>query len=309
MSRQLKIEQQILIRQLHKLGWSQRQIENETGIRRETVSKYIREPFVETEEPTEIEQKASVVQKTNSVPKNPLEEVSALSKSLSSSFHQTILEAVQKGLSAQSIYQDLVHIGFKGSYTSVQRYVRKLRSPEPNVFARIHTAPGEEAQVDFGQGAPTLKDGKYVRPWLFTMVLSYSRMIYTEVVWHQDVETFLKCHENAFSNFGGVPGVIRIDNLKSGVLAAHMFEPSLNPAYADFASYCGFTPLPCLPATPQHKGKVEAGVKYAQDNALKGKLFNSLDEQNAHLRRWGKEIANLRIHGTTKRKPMRGGRF
>lgn len=217
-------------------------------------------------------------------------------------YDEIIREKLRHDLTAQRIYQDLVtDYDFPHGYDSIKRYVRKLKKKTPKVFARIHTTPGEEAQVDFGQAAPTLKNSRYVRPWLFKMVLSFSRHSYEEVVWTQDVETFIRCHEHAFEAFGGVPKLLRLDNLKSGVLQAHLYEPELNPLYAAFAKHAGFVPLPCLPRKPEHKGKTESGVGYTKDNALKGLKFESLQAQNAHLRNWNKRWARTRIHGTTKK--------
>jgi transposase len=103
------------------------------------------------------------------------------------------------------------------------------------------------------------------------MTLSNSRKSYQEVVWKQDVERFLCCHERVFQFFGGVPKIIKIDNLKSGVLKAHLYEPELNPNYLPFSQHFGFVPLPCQVRTPQHKGKVESNIKCVQNNALQGK--------------------------------------
>jgi transposase len=224
------------------------------------------------------------------------------SKSQATPYLDVINDKLEKGQNARSIYQDLVIANnYTGSYDSVKRFVRKLKQNSPKLFARIETPPGEEAQVDFGEGAPTLKNDRFYKPWLFVMILSNSRMSYQEIVWKQDVETFLTCHENAFEFFGGVPKTVKLDNLKSGVLKAHLYEPELNPNYLAFSQHYSFVPLPCKVGTPQHKGKVESGVKYTQNNALKGKQFNSLEEQNAYLRKWNKTWASTRIHGTTKR--------
>ena len=133
------------------------------------------------------------------------------------------------------------------------------------------------------------------------MTLSNSRKSYQEVVWKQDIETFIRCHENAFNFFGGVTKIVKVDNLKSAVLKAHLYEPELNPNYLAFSKHYGFIPLPCKVRTPEHKGKVESGINYVQSNALKGKKFNSLEEQNQYLRFWNKTWASTRIHGTTKR--------
>lgn len=301
----LKMEKRILIKQLLELGWSYRRIESETGVRRETISKYdpnhprnSKAAKVPTD-PTS----ASSQNRPKCPPTEPEPDSSTKPTRISGAaeYDAFIRERTAQGLTAQRIYQDLVvQHDFKHSYDCVKRYVRKLKKSKPAVVAHIHTRPGEEAQVDFGEGAPTLKNGRYLKPWLFKIVLSHSRHSYEEVVWQQDVETFIRCHERAFESFGGVPEIIRIDNLKSGVLKAHLYEPELNPIYSAFAGHYGFVPVPCLPRKPEHKGKVESGVGYTQDNALKGLKFDSLDAQNTHLRDWNRRWARTRIHGTIK---------
>jgi transposase len=224
------------------------------------------------------------------------------SKSKAAVFHDVIVKKLDAGQSAKSIFQDLVtDPNYTGSYDSIKRYIRKLKNKHPKLYARIETPRGDEAQVDFGQGAPTLKNGRYHKPWLFVMTLSNSRKSYQEAVWKQDVETFIRCHENAFAHFGGSVKVIKLDNLKAGVLKTHLYEPQLNPNYLAFSQHYNVAPIPCRVATPQHKGKVESNVNYVQDNALKGKQFDSIEEQNAYLRTWDRTWASTRIHGTTKR--------
>ena len=321
MANVLKMEKRVLLQELLALGWSYRRIQKETGIHRETVSKY--DPH-KKEISSEDQAKPAKVPTDPSAQNRPLDPkcppTSAsrddphhhvttdqasnypLSRSLAAAHDLFIREKLAQGLTAKRIYQDLVsEQGFADGYDSVKRYVRKLKRKQPQVFARLHAEPGEEAQVDFGKAAPTLKGGRWARPWLFKMVLSHSRHSYEEVVWKEDVETFIRCHEHAFDDFGGVPRLVRLDNLKSGVLVSHLYEPELNPAYAAFAHHAGFTPLPCLPRRPEHKGKVESGVGYTKDNALKGRRFESLQAQNAHLRQWNKTWARTRIHGTTKK--------
>jgi len=297
MANVLKMEKQILIQQLLALDWSYRRIESETGIRRETISKY--DPnhprnSKAAKVPTELDGHAR-----QNRPKCPPTKPTRTSAAV---VHDAVIrEKIAQGLTAQRIWQDLVvEHDYLHSYDSIKRYVRKLKKRTQEVIAHIHSQPGEEAQVDFGQAAPTLKNGRYVKPWLFKMVLSHSRHSYEEVVWKQDVETFIRCHQRAFEAFGGVPQLIRLDNLKSGVLKAHLFEPELNPLYSAFARHYGFVPLPCLPRKPEHKGKVESGIGYTQDNALKGRKFESLDAQNAYLRDWNRRWARTRIHGTIK---------
>jgi transposase len=134
---------------------------------------------------------------------------------------------VEVGLSAQRIYQDLVEeSGFTDSYQSVKRFVRKLRSIQPDRVWRLECQPGEELQLDFGLGAP-IDDaqGKTRRSWVLRMVLSYSRKGYSEAVSRQDTETFLRCLENGLRSFGGVPLLLNLDNFKAAVLKADWFDP------------------------------------------------------------------------------------
>jgi hypothetical protein len=133
------------------------------------------------------------------------------------------------------------------------------------------------------------------------MTLACSRHGYEESVWDQKLETFLGLHENSFRDFGGVPSVIRHDNLKSGVVRACLYDPDANAVYTAFAQHWGFTALPIRPANPQENGKQERAGGYVKDNALKGRRFDSLEEKNAFLKHWNRTIARLRIHGTTRR--------
>ena len=135
-------------------------------------------------------------------------------------------------MSAKRIYQDLLaDHAFAGRYNTVKRFVRSLLTSAVLPFRRIETAPGEELQVDFGQGAPVIDPttGKRRRPHLFRATLSFSRKGYSEVVARQDTETFLRCLENAFRHFGGVTKTVIPDNLKAAVLEADWFDPELTP--------------------------------------------------------------------------------
>jgi len=224
--------------------------------------------------------------------------------SLCTEHHEFITGGLERGLDAQRIWQDLVtERGFPGQYWSVKRYVARLNKQQPLPFRRLETAPGVEAQVDFGQGAWVRgADGKPRRPWVFRVVLSHSRKGYSEVVWRQTTEMFIDCLENAFRHFGGVPEQIVLDDLKAAVTKADWYDPDIHPKIRSFAAHHGTVFLPNKPHTPRHKGKIEGGeVKYVQKNALAGRTFSSLEEQNDYLRHWESQVADQRIHGTTKR--------
>src|SRR5207244_3489783 len=119
-------------------------------------------------------------------------------------------------------------------------------------------------------------------------------------VYQQTTENFVRCLENAFWYFGGVPQHLVLDNLRAAVQKADWFDPELNPKIEAFAAHYGIAILPTKPYTPRHKGKVERGVDYVQENALKGHSFATLAEQNQHLLNWEHNVADTRVHGTTR---------
>ncbi|MBA2690256.1 MAG: IS21 family transposase [Burkholderiales bacterium] len=213
-----------------------------------------------------------------------------------------IEKALEAGLSVQRIYQDLVAFHrFSGSDYSVRRFVLRLKPAGAQLpFRRMECAPGEELQIDFGQGAWVIEEGKRRKTHLFRCVLSCSRKGYSEAVWRQNSETFLRCVENAFRHLGGVTATVVIDNLKAGVLRADWYDPELHPKLEEFARHYGTVILPCKPGMARHKGKVEAAVKYVQNNALQGRVFESLGGQNLFLAAWEQNTAGKRIHGTTR---------
>ena len=215
---------------------------------------------------------------------------------------EAILAGFQQGLSATRIWQDLVASGAALGYDSVRRYLRRLGRPAAIPFRRMECGPGDEAQVDFGSGAPVVTpDGKRRKTWVFRIILSHSRKGYSEATYTQTTEDFFRCLENAFAHFGGVPKTLVIDNLKAAVAHPDWFDPELTPKVRAFCQHYGTIILPTKPYTPRHKGKVEAGVKYVKNNGLKGKQFTSLEEENRHLADWERTVADTRIHGTTKR--------
>jgi transposase len=182
----------------------------------------------------------------------------------------------------------------------VRRLALRLSRQAKLPFRRIEVEPGAELQVDIGQGAWVVENGRRKRPHLFRAVLGHSRKGYSEAVWRQTTETFIRCLENAFRDLGGVTRTMVIDNLRAAVTHADWFDPELNPKLEEFCRHYGTVILPCKPKMPRHKGKVEGGVKYGQDNALKGGKFETLSAQNQHLAHWENQVADQRIHGTTK---------
>jgi transposase len=230
-------------------------------------------------------------------------ETPAGSRSECEPYRDEILRKLEQGLTAQRIWQDLIdEFGFAAKYQSVRRYVARLQKKMPQLVRRMEVAAGEEAQVDFGTGAwITTADGKRRRSWVFRIVLSHSRKAYSEAVFHQNAEAFIVALENSFRYFGGVPKTLVIDNLKAAVKQADWYDPEIHPKLQSFAQHYGTVFLPTKPYTPEHKGKVEAGVKYVKNNGLKGHEFASLEAENVHLLEWENRVADTRLHGTTKR--------
>ena len=306
MANRLKVAKLLSIRALHAQGWSQRRIAEELGVSRGAVVRELRRLANESKAPTGSDDSNGTKAPTGSgsAESGPNSTKAPTgSRSRCEPFREVILELLSQGLSAQRIYQDLCRDhDFQEEYHSVRRYVRRLRSSTPLPFRRMETAPGEEAQIDFGKGIPIVDEhGRRRRTHVLRVVLSHSRKAYSEVVYRQTTEDLIRCLENAFWHFGGVPKTIVPDNLKAAVIKADWYDPELNPKLQDFCEHYGVVLLPTKPRTPRHKGKVERGVDYVQENALKGREFQSLQEQNAYLLHWETTVADTRIHGTTRK--------
>ncbi len=290
---------------LWELKWSHRRIAKELGLNRRTVARYIEEHELEQQVSAGADSKCTISPAGNEGSKCTIVPAGKSGrKSRCSPYSEHINGEIDKGLSAQRIWQDLVDdFGYEGSYDSVKRYVRnqKKRLSSGRIF-RIEVLPGEEAQIDFGTGAwiEETPGGKKRRSWIFRIVLSHSRKGYTEAVFKQDTETFIRCLENAFRYFGGVPETLNLDNLRAAVTRADWYEPDIHPKLTSFCKHYGTVALPCRVRTPEHKGKVESGVKYVKNNAIKGRIFRSLMEECAFLRNWEETVADCRIHGTTR---------
>lgn len=300
----LKVNEQAIVYQLSQKGWSQRKIARELGLHRHTVSKYC-QGLTAGLGPCagKPDSKCTISTPSSSDQNVPFRPPAKSGRQSSCEpYLEWISRKVEAGLSARRIYQDLVaERGFSDSYQAVKRFVRALKAAQPDRVWRVECQPGEEAQVDFGVGAPIVNpEGKRQRPWVFRVVLSYSRKAYSEVVLRQSTESFLRCLENALRHFGGVPKTLNVDNLKAAVLRADWYDPELNPKLQEFCRHYNTVLLPTRPRTPQHKGKIERGIDYVKENALKGRTFSSLREQNEHLQEWERTIADQRIHGTTR---------
>src|SRR5882672_3921783 len=313
-------QQQILA--LGRLGWSLRRIEQALGVRRETISGYLKaagiavhgrgrqseskaKPAISgAEVSTDLGAKPAITRE--GVSTDPVRAPGrAPTASACEPYREIIAEALARGRNAVAIWQDLVDDhGFPARYASVRRFVVALRGSAPaDARVVITTAPGEEGQVDYGEG-PMVRDrgtGKYRRTRLFVLTLGCSRKSVRLLVWRSSAQIWAELHERAFRRLGGTVRIIVLDNLREGVLTPDVYDPALNPLYRDVLAHYGVTALPCRVRDPDRKGKVESAVGHAQRTPLRGLRFETIEEAQAYLDRWEARWADTRIHGTTKR--------
>jgi transposase len=209
--------------------------------------------------------------------------------------------------SARILWQELrSQRGFTGCYETVKLAVRPLRAAaavSALTQRRFETAPGEQAQVDWGQISVPL-GGVRTKLHVFVMTLGYSRRGFAQGFERERMPDLLAAHEAAFAHFGGRCEQLLYDRMRTVVLGAAEGRPRLNATFAAFAAHWGFTPRLCQPYRAQTKGKVESGVKYVKRNFVPGRVFVDLDDFNVQLAAWQAEVADLRIHGTTHQRPM-----
>jgi transposase len=312
MSNVLSDEKRQQIIALGELGWSLRRIEAATGVRRETAGAYLKAAGIAVRSARQRRapaKPASEVTTDFSFGKQPSEGLTVVPNTHSVSACEPYREEIESGLSrgrnAMAIWQDLVsQHGFDHSYQSVKRFVKRLQ-PQETVTARavIVTAPGEEAQVDYGTG-PMVREapgGKYRRTRLFVLTLGYSRKAVRLLVFRSSTRVWAELHEKAFRRLGGSVRMVVLDNLGEGVLTPDIYDPTINPVYRDLLAHYGAVAMPCRVRDPDRKGKVESGVGHAQKTPLRGQRFESLEEAQAYLDQWETRWADTRIHGTTKR--------
>jgi transposase len=301
---------------LGQLGWTLRRIEQATGVRRETAGAYLKAAGLAVRPPG----------RWGHPPANPANEVStdphavllpepapsagppgpqrAPTASACAPYRELIDLALARGRHAMAIWRDLVDDhGFAAQYASVRRFVvarRGQRTPEAHPM--IVTAPGEEGQVDYGEG-PMVRHpstGKYRRTRLFVFTLGYSRKSVRLLTWASSTRRWCELHEESFRRLGGTVQVVVLDNLREGVLTPDIYDPALNPLYRDVLTHYGVVAWPCRVGDPDRKGKVESAIGHTQA-ALQGLRFETLEAAQAYLDRWDARWANTRIHGTTKR--------
>ncbi len=269
------------IYEMHAAGQSVRAIARTLGIARNSVRKYLRSP---------------------EVPKPPPRPPRG---SKLDPYADYLHEQLARGVdNCVVLLRELRAQGYDGSYTLLKNFVQPLRRRrQPVATMRFETAPGDQAQVDWGtfryqtpQGTKTI--------YAFVLVLSWSRAMYVEFVPKADVATFIRCHLHAFQQLGGIPRRCLYDNAKVVVLGRDAAgEPDWNTRFLDFALRLGFRIQLCHPYRPQTKGRVESGVKYVRGNFWPTTHFTDLADLNRQVQTWVAGIAHQREHGTTHELP------
>ena len=326
MANVLSDEKRHQVEALGRLGWTLRRIQRETGVRRETASEYLRaagvairgrggappKPATSESVITDLESKPATLPEVITDPDRSkpatsepvITDPTHRTASSCEPYRELIERWISDGRHAMSMWQELVEKrGFTARYATVQRFVRSLRDVQPpEARVVIATRPGEEAQVDYGDG-PMVRfaaTNKYRRTRLFLMTLAHSRKSVRLLTWHSSTKTWAQLHEQSFRRLGGVTATTVLDNLREGVLEPDIYDPLLNPLYRDVLAHYGSVALPCRVRDPDRKGKVESGIAHTQ-KALRGQRFESLEEAQAWLDHWDERWADTRIHGTTKR--------
>jgi len=206
------------------------------------------------------------------------------------------------GRSAVNTLQKLRSIGYKGGLTIVKDYLRTRRpQSEPKAYLSLEFLPGQAAQVDWGDFGDPFGTGRKLR--CFLMVLCWSRLLYLEFTLSACLESFLRCHENAFRFFGGIPKEIWYDNLATAVAERKHKIIRFNPKFLAYCGHCRFKPVACNPGAGHEKGRVEDSVRYVRGNFWPGRSFIDLPDTNIQAYDWRDEFANKRTHASTHKIP------
>ncbi len=269
------------IMRLHASGLPIREIARRTGFARNTVRKYLRQPAVPRYGPR---------------PRRP---------SKLDPFKPYLEQRMAEGVfNANRLLHELRARGYTGGKTILKDYLQPRRPPKaPRAVVRFEPAPGEQAQVDWGEFAYTDTQGRRRKVYGFVMVLSYSRAMYVEFVAQPDLSTLLRCHLHAFTTLGGVPKTILYDNMKTVVLGRQGAGVEYHPRMVDFALLAGYSPRSCRPYRAQTKGRVERAIGYLKQHWWPGARFVHLADLNRQVQAWVAEVAQRRVHGTTGRPP------
>lgn len=274
----IKLEVLMDIRSMARRGYSQRAIARMTGLHRDTIKKYL-----QSAKPT----------------------YKGINRDSQLNPYKALIDGwlSQQDYQASRIYELVMVQGFKGSYSTVRRYVETLKEKRDHVsYIRFETMPGQQAQVDFGDFAIECADGSKMTIYCFIMVLGFSRRMYIEFISRCTMTNFLSCHQRAFKFFGGIPAEILYDNMKNVVIKKLVGSVEWNQTFLSFCVHYGFKPLTTPAYSPWAKGKVERPIQYIRERFWRGYVYHDLDNANKNILDWLRTVADIRIHGTTREK-------
>lgn len=197
-------------------------------------------------------------------------------------------------LRATRIYQMARERGYTGSIVQFRRAVARLRPKFREPFLRLHTFPGEQAQVDWAHFGYVMVGRARRALSCFVMTLSHSRALYLEFFFDQTMENFLRGHIHAFQSWNGQPRVILYDNLKAAVLERHGNDILFNPQLLELSGHYHFAPQPCQVRAGNQKGRVERAIRYVRDSFWAGRTFTTLAECNRQACLWRDQVAHQR---------------
>jgi transposase len=210
---------------------------------------------------------------------------------------------IKTGLSGTRLFEEIAAMGYQGSVSAVRRLLQTVEKVDisPKATVRFETPPGEQSQVDWAEIGYFLDENGVKRKiYAFVMVLSYSRMLFVEFVTDISTETLIACHQKAFAYFGGYTRKILYDNMKQ----VRLNQTNWNPLFEDFLNHYGIAANTHRPYRARTKGKVERAILYLRNNFIKGREFENLADLQNKCLIWQAEIANQRVHATTKEKPF-----
>jgi len=287
----LRTEDQMELAILNRHGESIRELARSTGWSRNTVRRYLREG------------EAACLRKPGPVRAEKLD-----------AYKEYIIlrlrAAAPDRIPAVVLFREVKSRGYVGGETRLKEFVRGLAPlPVAMPVVRFETEPGRQMQADWasvGRGAEKLS--------VFIGTMGWSRAAYIEFCDNERVETLISCHDNAFQAFGGVPVEALLDNMKTVVIGRNVYGQGLHrfhPAFLDYARHAGFLPRLCAPYRPQTKGKVERFIGYLKRSfwipfvasMRQAGLQPDKHAANAAVARWLREVANARVHATTREIP------
>jgi transposase len=197
-------------------------------------------------------------------------------------------------LRATRLYEMVKERGYTGSVVQLRRVVAKLRPNTREAFFRLSTMPGEQAQADWASFGELRIGRARRRLSCFVLTLSHSRALYLEFFLDQSLESLLRGHVNAFTEWGAVPRAVIYDNLRSVVLERHGDAVHFHPRLLELCAHYHFAPRPCRPARGNEKGRVERAIQYIRHSFFAARSFSNLEDLNLKARAWRDEIAHQR---------------